>query len=226
MKKVLLALLVILTASMLIFAVGCNSNGPPTPIAKTDPIDPPIDPIDPPIINPVPVVVFRLSDILADIVKDTGLVSDDFDGTAINLAGRPEVDIISVGGKKALKIKVLANWGQGIDVVHGTGSDEFEFKAGDTIKITGKAVSDFPAAPASDTWATPQIQFKVDISANNETDKLASPMQDDPFDFTLVLTAGDITLIETTGNDNPAAIRIGARPTDAEFIIEEITVTR
>jgi hypothetical protein len=34
MKKVLLALLVILTASIIIFAVGCDSNGPPTPIAK------------------------------------------------------------------------------------------------------------------------------------------------------------------------------------------------
>lgn len=170
--------------------------------------------------------VFQLSTILAGLEKTGPIAKTDFDGTPLTYAGNPDMEIVA--DTYALKITVSANWGEGLDIVHGVASDEFEFKAGDVIKITGKALNTFPAAPSSgDTWASPQIQLKLDQASNGETMKKASPQADDTFEFEVTLTAADITAIATTDNgDNPPNVRIGARPTGASFQIDDIIVTR
>jgi hypothetical protein len=174
--------------------------------------------------------VFQLSAILAEIGANDTLVEDDLDGFPLQLAGGPDAKIVAEGGSFVIQFTTNANWGEGLDVCHGTGDDQFEFKAGDVIKITGKALNTFPPAPASgDTWANPVLQFKVDQGSNEATKVISAPQENDAFEIEYTLTAADITAIEKeneSDNNNPQNIRVGARPAGANFQITEITVTR
>jgi hypothetical protein len=173
--------------------------------------------------------VWKLTTELAAMVDggiaiDTALVEANFTNTALQAAGNPTMKIVTNGtgddAPLALAIETGANWGEGLDLRDSV----IGFKAGDTITITGKILENFPPAPSSgDTWATPLLFLKVDLGADVFAASFNNT-QAGAFQLEYTLTQADIGQIKTTGAENPACIRIGARPGGAKFQIDEITL--
>jgi hypothetical protein len=161
-------------------------------------------------------VIFKLSDVLAEL--DLGIIEvDDLEEIpGIQAAGNPVFEVIE-NGSRALKITTNANWGQGIDLEN----EVFEFKIGDKITVTGSFIT--LGSDGSQSWAAPRIQLLTAIGGN---DAAATHTTVGAFSFERILTPADITAINTTGTDNPAVIRVGARGIGSVFTITEFKIER
>jgi hypothetical protein len=163
-------------------------------------------------------VVFKLSEALAGL--DLGVIEEDDLEEAIpgiEAAGSPIFEIVA-NSPKALKITTRADqaWGEGFDLMH----EEFEFKIGDKITVTGNFNT---LGTFTDGWANPRVQILTNIPGDAAA---AAHTTAGPFTLERVLTAADITSIVTTGENNPAAIRIGARAGGSVFTISEVKIER
>jgi len=123
----------------------------------------------------------------------------------INLAGTPAISVIDNGGDKALTVNTgTHNWGAGIDLMN----EYFEFQEGDYIKVTGTVL----------TGNADPMFFSVTAGAGETLMKNGTGT----FVFERTLSSADVSSIRTSTATSPRAIRIGAKPTNIEFRIDEI----
>jgi hypothetical protein len=170
--------------------------------------------------------------ILGELETDQAGAGAALSGTPLQVAATGDNDTFSLEIKdddEAGHLVVVINtggnnWGAGLDVLHGTGAGKFTFLAGDTITVTGKALdwAEAEGNTGGDSWASSQIFIKLS-GLDPPLDFTTDLEEDEPFELTYKLSAGDITKILS---QTPYSIRVGARPKKVSFQITDIVVSR
>ena len=114
-------------------------------------------------------------------------------------------EIITVGGKNALKYVTHATWGPGFDLRNST----FGFKAGDKITLKGSATG----APINLAWNKTQGGAQTIVGDRIETEG--------DFEIVVTLTAADVTSI--LGNEQKV-LRFEDRAGETTVIITQVTI--
>jgi len=143
------------------------------------------------------------------------------------LAGKPADDptephlkakIVQNGDKLALEFETIAVWGAGFDLL----DSGIKFQAKDKVKFSGRILADF--GPAPNSWATPVLYLSTNWSDDMDRPAVTNDLKaGTAYEKELLLDANDIRNIAKT---ETKAIRIGARPGESKFTVDEVIVQR
>jgi hypothetical protein len=237
MRKHAMILALVLALTMGLVFIGCGGNLGQLDATDADNVVDTKGPGD---------AVWTLSEVLETIgAKKLSLADIDdgaLDGTPLQTAASPDPtgDDVTAADKFSMEIKQDDEaghlvvqiytgknaWGAGLDVEFGIGlADKFQFLAGDTITVTGKALDFSKADKTGNDWASSLIMLKLngDDPALDDSDDIE---KDAPFEFQYRLSGGDIVKLNNGGQYGNKCIRVGARPMKVSFQITDIVVSR